>query len=143
MAPTTRTKSRPRDNVTRHPTEPHGKFPRLEDRDDLWKVLMTITVRKACQLVRKGRRKPAGNDLDLIKDQIAGQEPTPEFAAVVKDEFERLLGLLGDEKLRRTAVLKLEGHTNREIAEHFGRSISFVERKLQVIRRTWSEEVLQ
>jgi len=77
-----------------------GRFPQLEDRDDLWKILMTITVRKAIQLVRKGRRKPAGEELTFIKDQIAGQEPTPEFAVAVKDEFQRLFGLLDDEKLR-------------------------------------------
>jgi DNA-directed RNA polymerase specialized sigma24 family protein len=118
----------------------HGKFPQLEDRDDLWKLLMTITVRKAIQLTRKARRRPAANELDLIKDQIAGQEPTPEFAAAVKDEFERLLDSLGDEDLRQMALWKLEGLTNPEIAERVGHSVSFVGRKLRLIRRVWAEE---
>jgi DNA-directed RNA polymerase specialized sigma24 family protein len=115
-----------------------GKFPRLEDRDDLWKILMTITVRKAQQLVRKERRRPAKCELELVKDQIAEREPTPEFAALVNDEFERLLRLLDDEKLRQTAVLKLEGYSNKEIADRLGRSLSYVERKLRLIRDTWS-----
>jgi DNA-directed RNA polymerase specialized sigma24 family protein len=117
-----------------------GNFPRLEDRDDLWKILMTITVRKAIRLARQGRRKPTAGDLEDFQAQVASREPTPEFAAMVKDEFERLLGLLEDEKLQQTALLKLQAYTNREIAGQFGRSVSFVERKLQLIRRIWSEE---
>jgi DNA-directed RNA polymerase specialized sigma24 family protein len=120
-----------------------GRFPRLEDRDDLWKILMTITVRKAIRLARQARRKPPGGELEYFEDHIAGREPSPEFAAMVKDEFERLLGLLDDERLRRTALLKLQAYTNREIAGQFGRSVSFVERKLQLIRRIWSEEAAQ
>src|SRR5215472_4676449 len=37
----------------------HGRFPRLEDRDDLWRVLVTITARKAMDQAsrqRAGRR---------------------------------------------------------------------------------------
>ena len=30
-----------------------GKFPVLEDRDDLWKILATITFRKASRLARR------------------------------------------------------------------------------------------
>jgi DNA-directed RNA polymerase specialized sigma24 family protein len=116
-----------------------GKFPRLDDRDDLWKILTTITVRKAIRLGRKERRGQAWSDLDLLRDQMAGRDPTPEFAALIADEFQRLLDLLDDEKLRQTALWKLEAYTNREIAEQFGRSLSFVERKLQLIRRIWSE----
>ena len=117
-----------------------GKFPRLEDRDDLWKLLMTITVRKSLQLSRKERRRQATNELDFLKDQIASEEPSPAIVAMINDEFERLLGLLDDEKLRQTALLKLEGYRNKEIAEQLGRSVSFVERKLQLIRRLWCQK---
>lgn len=117
-----------------------GKFPQLEDRDDLWKILMTITIRKAHQLARKERRGPGKSEFDLVKDQIAGRDPTPAFAALVNDELARLLHLLDDEKLQQTAVLKLEGHNNKEIAERLARSLSYVERKLRLIRRVWSRE---
>jgi len=117
-----------------------GKFPRLEDRDDLWKILMTITVRKAISTRRKERRGPGMAEIDFVKDQIAARGPTPGFAAMVKEEFQRLLGLLNDEKLRVTALLKLEGYTNREIADQLARSTSYVERKLHLIRRIWWEE---
>jgi tRNA A-37 threonylcarbamoyl transferase component Bud32 len=53
-------------------------------------------------------------------DRLAGAEPTPEFAAMVAEGYRRLLGVLGDEELRRIAVWKLEGHTDTQIAERLG-----------------------
>jgi len=36
----------------------HGRFPRLDDEDDLWRLLVTITVRKAYQMrLKQGRLK--------------------------------------------------------------------------------------
>ena len=58
-------------------------------------------------------------------------------------EFQRLLGQLDDERLCAVAMAKLEGYTNKEIAERLGKSLSFVERKLRVIRRIWSDELPQ
>src|SRR6516165_8429863 len=38
-----------------------GKFPRLQDRDDLWGLLVVITARKALHLVEhEGRQKRGG-----------------------------------------------------------------------------------
>src|SRR4051812_207164 len=33
-----------------------GRFPRLTDRDDLWRLLVVITARKACAQVQRRRR---------------------------------------------------------------------------------------
>jgi DNA-directed RNA polymerase specialized sigma24 family protein len=117
-----------------------GKFPQLEDRDDLWKILMTITIRKAARLMRRDRVRPHIDEATFFQYQFAGREPTPEFAVAVKDEFQRLLDRLGDEQLQEMALLKLQAYTNREIAEQYDRSVSFVERKLQLIRRIWADE---
>ena len=43
-------------------------------------------------------------------------------------------------QLRTIALLKLEGHTNDEIAARIGRSVPTVERRLRLIRQTWKEE---
>src|SRR5271169_5329863 len=41
-----------------------GRFPRLADRDDLWRLLVVITVRKVFgQLERRGARKRGGGRL--------------------------------------------------------------------------------
>src|SRR4051812_45659239 len=34
-----------------------GRFPRLEDRDDLWRILVTITTRKAIDQMQHERRR--------------------------------------------------------------------------------------
>jgi DNA-directed RNA polymerase specialized sigma24 family protein len=119
-----------------------GKFPRLNDRDDLWKILMTITARKAMRLGRRERaRRPAGGQTDFAPEQVLAEEPSPEFATLVADQLDHLFAVLEDDTLRKTALLKLQGHLNREIADQFDRSVSYVERKLQLIRRIWSEQI--
>jgi hypothetical protein len=37
-----------------------GRYPRLEDRDDLWRILVTITTRKAIDQVQHERRQKRG-----------------------------------------------------------------------------------
>ena len=69
--------------------------------------------------------------------QVVGNEPTPEFAAMMADEYRRLFGSLADESLRVVALLKLEGHSNEEIARSLDCGLRTVERKLEVIRKRW------
>ena len=69
-------------------------------------------------------------------EDVAGAEPTPEFAAMVAEQSERLLSQL-DETQRRVATLKMAGFQNSEIAETLEVSISTVERKLSLIRDVW------
>ncbi len=123
-----------------------GRFPQLTDRDDLWQVLVMITARKACKLLRdQGRQKRGGeavrhaSELDEELTAVVGAEPTPEFAAQVAEECGRLLGMLGDEELRAVALDKLEGYSNAEIASRLGVVERTVERRLGVIRKLWGE----
>jgi len=69
-----------------------------------------------------------------------GDEPTPEFAAQVTEEYRRLLDLLGDDTLCRVAIWKMEGYGNDEIAEQLACSRRTVARKLESIRILWSKE---
>jgi DNA-directed RNA polymerase specialized sigma24 family protein len=125
-----------------------GEFPRLDDRDDLWQLLFVLTVRKAIGLARhQGRaRRGAGKVATLADlaglevDEFLGDEPPPDLAVQMADEYGRLLARLGDNSLAAVARLKLEGWTNREIAARLGCVEHTVERKLRSIRRIWSEE---
>lgn len=125
-----------------------GRFPRLEDRDDLWRLLYVVTVRKAIALAGHGRRARRGggavrllSELDAAEvERVLGPEPTPELAAEAVEQCRRLMGLLSDESLRRVAQRKLEGCTNAEIAAELGCVEATVERKLQRIRILWSDE---
>src|SRR4051812_34524267 len=88
-----------------------GRFPRLDDRDDLWQVLFVLTTRKAIGLVRhqtRGKRGGGHAPTDSDPDAVAAAGPTPELAAEVADECARLLGLLADGQLRDVAVWKME-----------------------------------
>jgi DNA-directed RNA polymerase specialized sigma24 family protein len=129
-----------------------GRFPRLDDRDDLWRLLVTITARKAHHLVRDESRQKRGGGRVVGESalqgsgadegqaglgQFEGKEPTPEFAAEVAEECRRLLDLLGDAELRSIAVWKMEGDTNDDIAARLGCAPATVERRLALIRRTW------
>ena len=117
-----------------------GKFPRLEDREDLWKILATITVRKASRLARRERRRK-GADLAQPLEDFSDHGPRPEFAATTKQELQRLFELLDDDLLRLVAYCKLEGETNAQIAASIDKSVPTVERKLRTIRHLWSAEV--
>jgi RNA polymerase sigma factor (sigma-70 family) len=135
-----------------------GKFPQLVDRDDLWRLLVTITARKAlrqaqhAQRQKRGQGKVRGESVFLQADaseqqhgidQVVGQEPTPAFAAELTEEFRRLLDSLGDAMLRQVAVLKMQGYENEEIAKQLGWSVRMVERRLQLIRKKWQREPQQ
>jgi DNA-directed RNA polymerase specialized sigma24 family protein len=130
-----------------------GQFPKLDDRDDLWRLLVTITVRKVVDTVRHQTRQKRGGGLVLGESAVMSQgsddegmtqflsrEPTPEDAARFTDEYERLLARLGDETLKAIAVRKLEGHSSEEIAAGLGISTRTVDRKLNLIRAIWEEE---
>jgi DNA-directed RNA polymerase specialized sigma24 family protein len=116
------------------------RFPNLHNRAHLWKLLACFTARQACDVVRKeGRRRAVVADESALGagglELFAGREPPPELAAAVAD----LLECLPTDELRRLALGKMEGHTNAELARSLGRSLSTVERKLQVIRALWRE----
>ena len=72
-------------------------------------------------------------------DLLAGPEPTPEFAAMVAEEFQRLLDALEDDGLRDVAVRRMEGYTCDEIDDRLGCARRTVARRLDLIRKTWLE----
>jgi RNA polymerase sigma factor (sigma-70 family) len=132
-----------------------GNYPQLQDRNNLWRLLVIITARKALdQLAHEHSKRQGGGTVqgqsrmlleesdwdDAALQQVIGDEPTPEFAVQVAEEYQRLLDLLGDETLRRVAVRKMEGHTSDEIAEQLHCSKRTVARKLDAIRIIWSAE---
>ena len=130
-----------------------GNFPALADRDDLWRLLTLITARKVFALARRGQRLkrggghvhnasevPGGDDPD--EDDVmagVGSEPTPEAAAVMAEEYRRLLDALDDETLRKVAVWRMEGETEDAIAARLGCARRTVARQLALIRTIWRD----
>ena len=123
-----------------------NQFPRLDDRYDLWQLLVVLTARKASRMLRHenalkrgggrvSQQALAADDEDDLSDLI-GREPSPDFAAQVAEESRLLLDGL-DANLRAVAVGKMESHTNAEIAARLEVSERTVERSLVVIRKLW------
>jgi RNA polymerase sigma factor (sigma-70 family) len=129
-----------------------GRFPNLNDRDGLWRLLLVMTSRKAASRARRElAQKRGGGEVrgesaflalhtdgeEAGIDRVLGAEPTPEFAVLAEEQCQRLLDGLGDDVLRRIAVLRLEGYTVEEIAAQLDRAPGTIHRKLARIREKW------
>jgi DNA-directed RNA polymerase specialized sigma24 family protein len=132
-----------------------GRFPRLDDRDDLWRVLVHLSACKAVDRHRRERRRKRGGgsvlrESDLLArdggegrnplDRLVGSEPSPAFAAMVAEEYRLRIESLGDPVLRLIAERKLACCTNQEIARELGVSLRTVTLRLELIRKTWQRE---
>ena len=119
-----------------------GRFPDLRSRDELWSLLIVIAARKSYRGQRAANALKRGGgavgELEAVVE-IAGVEPTPEFAAAIVDEVEHRIAILADDKLREIARGKLEGLSNEALAERLDCTVRTVERRLALIRRIWSE----
>jgi DNA-directed RNA polymerase specialized sigma24 family protein len=132
----------------------HGRLAEISDRDDLWRVLVTMTLRKTIDQQRRlGGKKRGGGKVrgESVFARKPGEEappglqqfgdatPTPQMLAMIEEEGQRLLESLEDDTLRQVALWKLEGFTNDEISLKLELTTRSVERKLQRIREKWSE----
>jgi len=131
-----------------------GRLAEISDRHDLWRVLVTMTLRKAIDQHRRlsgqkrGSGKVRGESVFVRKSdqeaspglqQFGDAMPTPEMMAIMEEEGQRLLEALEDEKLQQITLWKLEGFTNEEIAGKLRLTTRSVERKLARIREKWSQ----
>ena len=129
------------------------QFDHVHNRNDLWKLLVTITVRKVTARRRSYFAKKRGGGrvrgesvFGHLEDEqgglahVLGTEPTPELAAGVAEHCRQMLDQLQDETLRQVARWTLEGYRTEEIAAKLGCVRRTVERKLERIREIWGEE---
>jgi RNA polymerase sigma factor (sigma-70 family) len=124
----------------------------LGDRDDLWRLLVTVTLRKARNAARRHRQEARdyrreraarihgdSESHEWLLDLMDRTEPTPDDAAVLSEALELRLRALDDPVLRQIAVRKLEGYTNKEIARELDNCTErTIERKLGRIRARWA-----
>ena len=134
----------------------NGRFGDIKNRDDLWWLLLAITKQKVVDHFRRESAQKRGGGRVFSEsalwaeqhggqrfslDYLIGDEPTPELLVILDDEVARLLNLLRDDRLRQIAVSRIEGNTASEIADDLGISSRSVERKLQLIRTSWSRHL--
>lgn len=130
-----------------------GKFPNVQDRDSLWRLIVVMTRRKAADYIAHEKRlKRGGGNVrgdsiapgeestvigPSIFDTFVSKDPTPDSIAIVEEETAHLLSLLPDDEHRAIALLRLQGMTNEEIAEELTSSVRTVERRVKQIRVNW------
>ena len=133
-----------------------GQYPNVKKRDDLWRLLVAITTNKVIDERRRATSQKRGGgqvrgdsvlrelaengDLQGF-DQLIGEDPTPDFLAMLADEYQRLMDLLPKDTLRLVALRKMEGYKNEEIAQELGLARRSIQRKLERIRQLWLAEV--
>jgi hypothetical protein len=122
-----------------------GRFPKLEDRDDFWKLLLTITLNKTRLAVRSTqsalrdprRETHQSGDPDAenrLLQEMDEKAPTPEEALVLSETLDQIARL--DPTLRQIALWRMEGYTNAEIAaaDKLDCAERTVQRKIGLIR---------
>ncbi len=133
----------------------HGRFEKLENRQDLWKILAVIICRKVNRQIeyllaqKRGNGKTRGDSVFVENhtghvaglEAVADSQPAADAFVVIQEEFDLLLDQLPDHQLRQIALLKLDGFKNCEIAEQIGKNIRSVERKLNIIRGIWNGDI--
>lgn len=126
-----------------------GKFPTLDDRHDLWQILLMILQRRVVDRHRrvKARRKELGESALMPPEPDGSAEgglngvpesaPTPDDIAALREEIDHRLRQLPEERWRQVAVWKMEQRSHAEIAASLDCSIKTVERILNDIRKHW------
>lgn len=131
-----------------------GELDAISDRDELWRLMLTILSHKSADRGRQQRAaKRGGGDVRgdsiflntgseaeaLAFEQFATKEPSPELLAQLEDERRQLFARLESPLLQQIAQRRLEGHTTEEIATEHHVSPRTIRRKLGLIRQIWSE----
>jgi len=134
------------------------QFPDLRGPENLWGLLITLTSRKVHAHLRHQTRKKRGGGsvrgesvfLDRSGQQmgagiggVTGEMPPADLTAELTEACELLLEQLPDEQLRQIAIMRMDGFLVDEIAQRLELSKRAVERRLQLIRRTWTEQADQ
>ena len=127
-----------------------GRHSDLSSRENLWRLLVTITERKIMARFKHETRDKRDIRRSMSEscmfqsgsiatglDALPSHEPTPEFAIEFAETCNALVDGLHDESLKEVAQLRLTDHSNAEIAELLGLTRRTVERKLLIIKARW------
>lgn len=129
-----------------------GRFTDVTTRDELWWLLLRITKQKAVNHIRReravkrrGKQRSqipgAGGSSTFSVEDLVSRAPSPDFLLTLEEEYTRLMRSLRDDCLRTIVVLRIEGYLVKEIAERLSVGERTVERKLQLIRAKWTQEL--
>lgn len=115
----------------------------LKSRDNLWALLVVITLRKCGRRVEyfHAARRDARLEVDENSRadwEALGREPAPEAAAILTETIEQCMRVL-DERGRQILSLSLQGQSVEEISNQVGRTERTVYRVLEQVRARLEE----
>ncbi len=137
----------------------NGQFDDVEGSEEMWKLLFTITVRKAVQHIRRQTAAKRNREIsESILERHQGgerEQGIDGFADIQQlrpceimeqieahDELNKTLAAL-DDNLRVVAQYKLDGLSNQQIALACKRSERTIERRLHLIREIWRAAITE
>jgi RNA polymerase sigma-70 factor (ECF subfamily) len=115
---------------------------RVDDWDNLWRLLILITRRKCADRVQyhRARRRDIDREVsapgcaDLVGELAVDREPSPAEAAILAETLDRLFRAGTDDE-QLVLGLSLEGHTAAEIALRLGKALRTVHRLRERIHK--------
>lgn len=128
-----------------------GQLAGVGSRDELWRVLLTITVRKANRHKERAMAQKRGGG-GIARGESGffpgrGSDPTSlpgipdsRMAANLVAECRERISSLPDDTLKKICVLRLKGWTVEDIAEELSVALSTIKRKVRRIREIWSRQ---
>ncbi len=132
-----------------------GRFEQLQGDDDIWRLLVTITARKITAERRRATAQKRGGGAVRGESifggalgeqswceglaQIMDENQMPESASQIAKTCDALLSQLPDEKLKQTALLRMEGYSNQEISDKLGCSLARTKQRLARVKEIWSQ----
>lgn len=127
-----------------------GQLPDIDNRTDLWHLLLSWTRHDIIDHVRKENRLKRGGgkvrgDSVFAADPagwstLLDNSPSPSLIAEMEEQLTRLLSRLPNPILRRIAADKMRGISNAELAQELDVSKRTIERKIDLIRKFWNSE---
>jgi DNA-directed RNA polymerase specialized sigma24 family protein len=131
-----------------------GRLSAIQNRDELWRVLITIMARKTNALRQQLDTEKRGNGAvrgDSVFattsqnrsagfDQMAHPAHPEQLVEDLIGECRERIEALPDESLRQIALKKMEGYEVTEIAIQLGLATATIKRKLARIRILWADD---
>lgn len=132
-----------------------GQFKELGDKDQLWKLLLTIAIRKANDYRKRsmaqrrgGKDNVLGQNMGDDSDRMAAIDMVaspnshlPEAELRAQELFDSVMQRMPDDKTRDVVLLHLQGAEKQQIAEMQKCSIRTVERRMQNAIAVWTNAV--
>ena len=105
----------------------------IQQRGDLWKQLVSVTLNKIRSSTRKHGRAKRTSAVECTGagNAILSREPTPDDACMFVETVDMMLSALPKDRQRQVVVLRLQGESTAAISKATGYSI---ERVRQIIR---------